>query len=225
MVVAPGARRSKGFERRILFQLSHRAPQVIHEKSSKIAADTKPHQDALNQHILAIPRHGIRWNLPPFDAELIGKIVEVEPRVFAIRQSPRTAGNPAVAVVDQIKDLDLSDLIAKPARHVSAASSDLCVSFPTQAHEIVVLCDHLTRRPREVQREDPHVAAQVFHIGNKFFREISGFTPHDPTTTERRQPELVTGSVDRFHPRNTEISDYFWMNERSNEASARGVDV
>ena len=61
------------------------------------------------------------------------------------------------------------------------------VSLAAQAQEVIVLADHFSARPREVQRERGHAAAQVIHLKDQVIRQVRMLAPDHPAHAQRRQ--------------------------------------
>jgi len=96
---------------------------------------------------------------------------------------------------------------------------DCLVSHEPESDEVVVLADDLAARPREVQGERGHVAAQVVHVENQILGEVGGFTPHHPADTRVDQAVLVPGRVDRLDAGDPEVPLQVGIDERGHETT------
>ena len=67
------------------------------------------------------------------------------------------------------------------------------------------LANDLAAGSGEIEREIPHVAAQIVHPEHEFLWQILLLAPDDPPDTQRRQAELVARRIDRLDARNAEV--------------------
>ena len=110
-------------------------------------------------------------------------------------------------------------------RHFAHLLESARVPRATEPNEVVVLRDYLIPRPREVERERRHVAAQVVDVKDQIFREIFMRAPNHPTDSGIHQAVLVARDVDRLHERQAEVPLQIRIQEGSHETAASRVDV
>ena len=102
---------------------------------------------------------------------------------------------------------------------------EFAVTFLAETEEVVVLAGDLAARPREVEGEGGHVAAQVIDVEDQVFGKILGFAPDHPPDAEGRQAELVPRGVDRLDPGNAEVPLQFGSAEGRQEPAAGAIDM
>jgi hypothetical protein len=79
-----------------------------------------------------------------------------------------------------LQGADLADLLREMTRGLIAGHMHLAMTFPPEAQEIVVLGCDLTARPREVEGEIPHLAAEVIGPKKKIFGQVAFAASEDP---------------------------------------------
>ena len=102
---------------------------------------------------------------------------------------------------------------------------NLAVAFSAQPYEIVILRDHLPARPREVQGEGRHVAAQIVDPEDQLLGQVRLCRARSPSHAQGREPELVAGGIDRLDARQAEVPDQIRAEERRHETAAGRIDV
>ena len=111
-------------------------------------------------------------------------------------------------------------------RDVACGLLHSAVAVEAEPDEVVVLRDDLVARPREVQRERRHVAAEVVHVEHEVVGQRLGVAPHDPPDARVHEPVLVARRVDRLHPRRAgSPTSSVGVDERRDERARRAVDV
>src|ERR1022692_1918552 len=110
-------------------------------------------------------------------------------------------------------------------RYVLASLMNGAIARLTQADQVIVLGDHLAGRPGEVDRQRGHGAAEVVHVEDQFRMQIRSLPPDDPPYARIYQSVLVTGRINRFDSGQPEVPPYVGVQKRSDEASARAIDM
>ena len=182
-------------------------------------------EDALDDEIFAIGRHGVGRNQPAALAQSIGEVVEREARGCGVFQFPAQAGDPAVAVVNDLEGPELGDLFGEIAAQLRTLRLDFAVALFAEAQEVVVLADDFAAGPREVEREGGHVAAEVVDVEDQLFGKIVLLAPQRPANAQRRETKFMAGSVDGFYPRQAEVPEKVRLHEGREESAAGSVDV
>ena len=89
----------------------HFEQKLVGHLSREAVAD----EDALDDEIFAVGRHGVGRNQPAALAQSIGEVVEREARGCGVFQFPAEAGDSAVAVVNNLEGPELGDLFGEIA--------------------------------------------------------------------------------------------------------------
>ena len=146
--------------RRVLLQISDRAPHVLNEKLSHVAAESVAHEHTHYDDVGDVCRHRVGGRLPATHAQSVREVEERIAWLTAVLDHPRDRRNAflAVAIESQLKRSELADLLADVACGVVPALNDLPVTRSPQAQEQVVLRNDLSGGAGEVQRESRHVA-------------------------------------------------------------------
>src|ERR1700735_2885123 len=95
---------------RKMLQMLDGAAHFNQKLLSHFASEAVSDQDALNDEIFAIGRHGIRRNQPATIAQPIRYIIKREGRGDGVLQFPAKAWDAADSVIDNFKRAEFSDL-------------------------------------------------------------------------------------------------------------------
>ena len=97
--------------------------------------------------------------------------------------------------------------------------SDRTVPFEPKMDEIEVLGYDGVGRAREVEREGILHGTQVVKFEDEVLGEVSFGSPDDPTYSDVRQAEFMTGCVNRDNTGDLEIPQMLWSSEGRHEGS------
>ena len=99
------------------------------------------------------------------------------------------------------------------------------IPVESQTQEHVVLQQYLCARTGEVQCESRHFAAEITHLENKAFRQVSGFAPYDPSQTGVDQTVLMTGGADGVDALDAEVPCEVRLDEWCDHTSRSAVHM
>src|SRR5271170_2507813 len=155
MVVRTRLRAGKREARRLLWRmLGQVVKRALHFEQKLIghfSREAMANKNALDDKIFAIGRHGVRRDQPPALAQSIGEVVERKTRRCGVFQFPTEAGDPTVAVINNLEVFELRDFLGEIASQCIALALHLAVALLTKAEKVVVLAYDLPARPREVK--------------------------------------------------------------------------
>ena len=115
--------------------------------------------------------------MPAAIAEPVRQVVERPVRLLS--KGPGQDGEIAPGR-QHFKWAEFGDLAGKFDGHLLASLVDGAISGLAQPDEVVILGDDLARRPREVDGQGGHGAAQVIDVEDQIGIEILKLAPDDP---------------------------------------------
>ncbi len=199
-------------------RLGERVDQGVGQvQAESLSNDHPEHRD-----VGRIVGHRVRGHLPPVDPQPFRHVEDRERHVGFHREREDGDRGP---VAHELERSELGDLLRGVHREVAERLHHAAVPVATQPEEVVVLAHDLVPGTGEVQREGRHVAAQVVHVEDQVLGEILAIAPDHEADARVDEPVLVAGHVDRLHHRQPEVPRQVGVQERRDEAPARGVDV
>src|SRR4051795_4798619 len=164
--------RQRGFvvHRSRLFLKPHQQPlQVVEEQVGRIPVKTVPDHYPERSEVFSVFGECVRGYLPAALAQPTG---DVEDRV-SVYFVPKLEGEDGklAAVGYELERTELRDALSGVGSDVPALLLDAPVALETQPEKVVILCDDLGARTREVQRQRRHVSPEVVHPEDKLLRQ------------------------------------------------------
>jgi len=154
------------------------AADVLYEHIREIGGEAVPNHYPLHHQILAVGGHAVGGDLPATIAKAVGKIVERP--VSRLPQLPRK-DREVRSVAEQLERAEGGDLAGEMPGDVLASLVDSPVARLSEADQVVILSDDLAGRPREIDGERRHGAAEVIHVKDEVRVQIRCLPPDDPT--------------------------------------------
>ena len=128
-------------------------------------------------------------------------------------------------VAQHLEETAVLQCTTEQTRVLEVILGNRAVALESQVHEIEILRDDWMRRAGEVERERILDGAEVVQLEDEVLREELGGTPDDPTDTDVRKTELVTGGIDRHNARDLEVPEVVRGREWRDETSRRAINV
>src|ERR1700722_7617060 len=141
------------------------------------ASEAVPNQDALNDKIFAIGRHGIRRNQPAALAQPIRHVIKRERRGCGVSPLPAKARDAADSVIDDLERAEFSNLTREILSDCRALRLNFAITLLAEAQKIVVLADNFSSGPRKVERKGRHISAEIVDVEDQLFRQIVLLAP------------------------------------------------
>src|SRR5215213_1840454 len=187
----------------LLLEALQQPLQIVQEYVGGVPAVTVPDYHPERYEVFPVFGERVRRHLP---AALAHPARDVEGRIPVHFIPKLESKDGKLATVGyELEGTELRDSAGDVGRHVPALLLDAPVALETEPEEVVVLCNDLRARAREVQGERGHVSPEVVHPEDEILGQGLGIAPQGPAHPWVHPAVLVARGVYRRHARQAKI--------------------